>query len=1012
MKIWLAGRLSLFIVSSSYAGNRTKRLERKVMKKADFIPAFFSEWQHLGTINIDSVHLGDDQQMLTIYLNDIAMQVPARKEWITRLKEELKRELGRSFREYDISLRTKGRMLEEYIPNALRDDLIPKDSRRFSPAYAGLPLLKKPDQPVFINGLAGNHIALWPSHGLFFDQQLNRWQWQRARLWQTVEDIFPWSFTSTWLVPMLENAGAVVVIPRERDTQVKEVIVDHDVKWGDSDLLISAEHSWDSAGKPGFIWKDTLFTGMNPFTLGTSMTFDIPEGDTVTSITYIPEIPEKGDYAVYVSYGKTSGCISAVPCEVSYAGGKARFILNQCMGAGTWIYLGNFSFNAGANPLSGSVKIKSAGLKGVLSADAVRFGGGMGNVARKPGLVTESRQPSLNNSQPVVVDSLLKETDQYRYKISGKPRWMEGSRYYLQYAGMPDSLTYNLHADKNDYNDDYMSRPEWVNYLIGNARAQYSEKYNNGLGIPIDLVLAFHTDAGVTDNDSVIGTLGIYSTIRNGGFFPDGRSKLASRDLTDLVQTQIVEDIRNQVDPAWTRRGLWDREYSEAWRPIVPSMLLELLSHQNLADMRYGLDPRFKFIVARSVYKGILRYLAAGQGKTAVVQPLPPDHLAIEIIGDRKIKVSWLPVIDPVEPSAKSDGFMLYRKAGDDGFGPPVYTGDHFMIVDLPEWGIIYSFRVSAVNSGGESFPSETLSVGLLPGSAKPVLIINAFDRICAPAFFEQGDMAGIAWWEDEGVPYISDLSISGQQYDFSRNSEWISDDSQGWGASHADLETIPVAGNIFSFPYIHGKAILKAGFPFVSMSDEAFESSDHQPANYTAADIIFGEERGIISLKKPYETEFRVFTEGMIAALQKFASAGSNIFISGAYIGSDMVEQKDTSAIRFAADVLHYIWRTNHATTRGSVYATDEGRNTLPEQIQFNTAANAGIYRVESPDAVEPSGKGAFRICRYTSGNTCAGVSYIGSYRTVVLGFPFETIEGEKVREETMSKIMNFFTK
>ena len=29
--------------------------------------------------------------------------------------------------------------------------------------------------------------------------------------------------------------------------------------------------------------------------------------------------------------------------------------------------------------------------------------------------------------------------------------------------------------------------------------------------------------------------------------------------------------------------------------------------------------------------------------------------------------------------------------------------------------------------------------------------------------------------------------SHSGNQYDFNRNSEWLHDDSQGWGASHAD---------------------------------------------------------------------------------------------------------------------------------------------------------------------------------------------------------------------------------
>ncbi len=82
-------------------------------------------------------------------------------------------------------------------------------------------------------------------------------------------------------------------------------------------------------------------------------------------------------------------------------------------------------------------------------------------------------------------------------------------------------------------------------------------------------------------------------------------------------------------DPEWTRRGFWDKPYSEARRPNVPGMLLELLSHQNLADMKYNLDPRFRFAVSRSVYKGILKYLSYVENREYAVQPLPVNGFAI-----------------------------------------------------------------------------------------------------------------------------------------------------------------------------------------------------------------------------------------------------------------------------------------------------------------------------------------------------------------------------------------------
>ena len=44
------------------------------------------------------------------------------------------------------------------------------------------------------------------------------------------------AYTLPMLVPMLENAGANVFVPRERDWQVHEVIVDNDGSTGKQPL--------------------------------------------------------------------------------------------------------------------------------------------------------------------------------------------------------------------------------------------------------------------------------------------------------------------------------------------------------------------------------------------------------------------------------------------------------------------------------------------------------------------------------------------------------------------------------------------------------------------------------------------------------------------------------------------------------------------------------------------------------------------------------------------------------
>lgn len=49
--------------------------------------------------------------------------------------------------------------------------------------------------------------------------------WQRARVFQVNEVVYAIYYVLPYLVPMLENAGANVLLPRRQDTQTNEVIV-------------------------------------------------------------------------------------------------------------------------------------------------------------------------------------------------------------------------------------------------------------------------------------------------------------------------------------------------------------------------------------------------------------------------------------------------------------------------------------------------------------------------------------------------------------------------------------------------------------------------------------------------------------------------------------------------------------------------------------------------------------------------------------------------------------------
>ena len=414
---------------------------------------------------------------------------------------------------------------------------------------------------------------------------------------------------------------------------------------------------------------------------------------------WIPDIPEAGEYAVYVSYASLPLSARDARYTVHHKGGSEVFRVNQQMGGGTWIYLGTFSFDEGRN-VAGRVTLsnESREVNAIVTADAVKFGGGMGNMGR---MVQDT--------------SLVSHFGNISFppQISGYPRFTEGARYWLQYAGFSDTV-YTYYEGDNDYTDDYSSRGRWVNTLAGG-----SEKHpgNPGLKIPVDLSFSFHTDAGVTKSDSIIGTLAIYTRDSDGTeLLPTGHSRLTSRDYTDLVQTQIVNDLRALWNPDWTRRGIWNRSYSESRSPQIPAMLLELLSHQNFADMRYGLDPLFRFTVSRAIYKGMLRYLSSTAGFEYVVQPLPVNRIAVNFNDSGNALLTWEPTEDLLEPTARARGYIVYTRTGGRtaSFDSGTYVEANRAEIPV-EPGRHYSFRVTAVNSGGESFPSQVVSLFKVP---------------------------------------------------------------------------------------------------------------------------------------------------------------------------------------------------------------------------------------------------------------------------------------------------------
>ncbi len=920
-KVFLLFLLSIFAVLPVNAHNINQR------QLTDSLRAYAARHAVLEA-RIRIVSIRQSNGYLRINTNDPLSCLSFTPKMTREIKNMVRQVVGVSAKTH-VEIYTNGYEIEQLISNRYQSQA--NKRKAYTIQDNERPLVKNTTIPYSTsNGLKNKYVALWASHGRFYDQKEDRWRWQRANIFETVEDLLTSSFTMPFLVPMLENAGAIVIQPRERDTQINEVVMEG------SDAIGDDRKAW-----------------------------------------FLPHIPQSGRYAVYAWWEQSPDYSDHVTYNIMHDGFETPIEVNQHMGGHTWIYLGTFYFQAGQSDNNG-VCITGLGNKNtnLLAHCRIKFGGGMGSIVRN------------GDANPIGSTSEL-------------PRWMEGSRYWLQYAGIPDSV-YSQTEGKNDYTDDFTSRGRWLNYLCGGSPAHPDSV---GLKIPVNVGLAFHTDAGVCGGDTTKGTLTIYTDYNNHKRhnLPTGHSRLTIRDYADRVQTQVVEDIRRTFAPEWNRRELNNASYSETRNPEVPTIILEVLAHQNPADIKYGHDPRFKFLVSRAVYKGILKYIADEYGFDYVVQPLPVNSFALQRAGTDSIRLSWQPTTDTLEKTATPTYYIVYQQINEGEWSNGIKT-THTHITLPIEQGQLMAYKVAAGNNGGISLDSEILAAYRHEKEKGTALVINGFTRLCAPEYLQYDKTHDGFNPKTYGIAYGKDISFTGKQYEFFRELKWKSDDDPGFGASYHDyLQTLEV-GNTFDYPLLHGKAIAKQGYSFVSQSVDAAMQNGID-TTYSFVDLILGKQKQTTIGQVKKITSFKSFPKPLCQAISRYTASGGNILVSGSYIASDM---NMTHADRqFTQNILHYKFVATSATQHGII---DMSANNT--QYQLLMRPNETRILCESPDAIAPYGAGAITIAQYADSKLGAAVAFNGSYKSVALGFPLESISEERHICQIIQYVIHFFEK
>lgn len=1034
--------------------------------------------QNPGGLRVNSVKTDSRNRTARLSLNENFTYLPVTTDLIKNIEQSASKALPDSIRDFKISLNVGNRSLAYYISKI---DKLPADKRKNIPFVVAAAPYTDPR-----HGMQGDIIALWHSHGRYFRPGSGAWMWQRPFLFETAEDVFTGTFILPYTVPMIENAGGYVMLPRERDPSPHEVIVDNDTYEGGMIYSqpyykeMNGSKAWSTGSEEGFIYDLPDFRDTeNPFENGTYRQVATVKGGSPSVAAWYADIPEDGEYAVYVSYKTLPESTTDAHYTVNYSGGTREFRVNQTMGGSTWIYLGTFPFKAGYSDQTPTVTLTNITEKGgqtIVTADAVKIGGGMGNIARsnrrsdiyydpstplpasstaaadeKPAtekqvtpadddndgddeddedddeddddddddgddedsddaddtgdVEDESPDGESDASLTAPAAAAAKKGPAPTFRTSGMTRFVEGARYWLQWAGIPENI-YSPYHGSDDYKDDYTSRGHWVNYLAGGSRVLPNKE---GLNIPVDAVMALHSDAGLRHDDSFVGTLGIYFS-NNGASYADGTPRMNSRMLTDMIMRQITGDVRQSLEPRWSRRSMWDKSYVEARVPEVPTALIELLSHQNYADMMYGNDPHFKFLVGRAIYKAIGRFVSERKDREFIVQPLPVNSFAIKQTKKGHYRLEWKATPDSLEPTAMPTHYVIFERTGDDlGFhriGETKNTHYDFRTDD----NLIHSFKIVAANEGGISFPSEILTMREAKDEKNPILIINGFERISAPGHFSENGRAGFNSQDDFGVPYIQDIGFTGHQTEFRRSA------GNSFGNSGTNYVQNVIAGNTFDYPMIHGRALTAAGHGFVSASAKAVEDGEVKLSGFKTIDYILGKQKMTVIGNGKSSIRYRSFSPKMQQLLTDYTDHGGRLMVSGQYVASDLFDKRASEgSLDFAEDILGITMDSiAPARTRSGRISTVGGAfgSKLPTlTADYSNTLNPKQYIVENPDVLKASeGTEAVVMMQFTDTKAPAGLlTRRDKSRGAVMSIPFESIKDAADRNALMKAIIDW---
>ena len=265
-------------------------IERNVKERLTDYFNQYTATAKISTPKLNSFDINYDRKTIAIYASESFAYQPFRPETVESIYNQVKELLPGPVHYYQLTIYADGKPIEDLVPNFYRNKKKDKERLSLNVDYKGAPWVKNTSRPNEISrGLQDRHIAIWQSHGNYFKNDKNEWGWQRPRLFCTTEDMFTQSFFLPYVIPMLENAGAIVYTPRERDTQKNEIIVDNDTPNASLYLEVGGKKTnWTNAPVRGFFISgaDARFYPATAAIQGSKLELSAPEVPQPVAVRY------------------------------------------------------------------------------------------------------------------------------------------------------------------------------------------------------------------------------------------------------------------------------------------------------------------------------------------------------------------------------------------------------------------------------------------------------------------------------------------------------------------------------------------------------------------------------------------------------------------------------------------------------------------------------------------------------------------------------------------------------